>query len=98
MTGEDIDSKPAIYPWGHPMEEESVKVDFFSSIPVGQSSKKGNTGLGLSLSMMRGFFKVTLPPFNHFGSLFVGEEHLDTYDLFILNIFISFIPSGNEER
>ena len=27
MTGEDLDSKPAIYPWGPPMEEESVKVN-----------------------------------------------------------------------
>ena len=45
MSGEEIDSKPAIYPWGPPMEEESVKVDFLSSIPVGQSSKKGETVL-----------------------------------------------------
>ena len=80
MSGEEIDSKPAIYPWGPPMEEESVKVDFFSSIPAGQSSKKGDT------------------TFIHFGSLFVGEEYLDTYDLCISNIFISLIPSCDEER
>ena len=43
MTGEDLDSKPAIYPWGPPMEEESVKVNFLSSIPAGQSSKKGDS-------------------------------------------------------
>ena len=68
MTGEDLDSKPAIYPWGPPMEEESVKVNFLSSIPAGQSSKKGDS--------IFVFYESKTP---HTGSFLVEEEYLKTY-------------------
>ena len=79
MTGEDIDSKAAIYPWGPPMEEESVKVDFLSSIPVGQSSKKGDIVFVYDAREYCLKLKMTIA-FNHGnGSLLVNEEYLNTY-------------------